>query len=62
MQTLEARSSGGGSDAADVTVAGIPVLDDFGTEGDKFHTRGEYADIPSLARSAKRIAIVVSEL
>ncbi|MCQ2412100.1 MAG: M20/M25/M40 family metallo-hydrolase [Sphaerochaetaceae bacterium] len=62
MQTLRTKSSGGGSDAADVSSYGIPVIDDFGTEGDKFHTRDEYADIPSLARAAKRIAVVVSEL
>ena len=53
MEALEPYKGTGGSDAADVTVYGIPCLDNFGTTGAGVHSIHEYADIPSLAQSAK---------
>lgn len=58
LPTLTARQSLGGSDAAEVTCAGIPCVDSIGVAGDKIHTREEYAVIGSLAEAAKRIAAV----
>ncbi len=56
---LEARLSLGGSDAADVTHAGIPCIDSIGVTGDFIHTPKEFAYLNSLNESAKRIASVV---
>ncbi len=49
----------GGSDAADVTEAGIPCLDSLGVEGFKFHSPEEYALTDSLRASAQRLAAAV---
>lgn len=59
MPTLIDRLSTGGSDAAEVTEYGIPCVDSVGVLGDYVHTRDEYAEIPSLAQAAKRIAAVI---
>ena len=48
----------GGSDAAEITEAGIPCLDSFGTKGGDIHSPGEYGLIDSLPEAAKRIAAV----
>ena len=56
---LEDRLSLGGSDAADVTHAGIPCIDSIGVTGDFIHTPNEFAYLDSLSESAKRIASVV---
>ncbi len=58
LPTLEARQSLGGSDAAAVTVAGIPCVDSIGVAGDFIHTPNEYATLSSLPEAAKRIAAV----
>ncbi len=55
-----ARGSLGGSDAAEVTVAGIPCVDSIGVAGDKIHTHDEYGRLSSLAEAAKRIATACS--
>lgn len=52
------RTSLGGSDAADATCAKIPCVDSIAVEGDFIHTVNEYALIPSLAQSAKRLACI----
>jgi len=52
----------GGSDAADVTAYGIPCVDSIGVTGFQIHTPGEWAELASLARAAKRIAAVAEEL
>lgn len=52
----------GGSDAADVTAAGIPCVDSIGVGGGSIHSPDEYAYLASLAESAKRIAAVVAEV
>lgn len=59
MPVLPAASSTGGSDAADVTAAGIPCIDSIGVRGDRIHSRDEFAYIASLAEAAKRMAAVI---
>lgn len=49
----------GGSDAAEVTAAGIPCVDNMGAAGDRIHSTDEYAYLASLKENAKRIAAVV---
>ncbi len=58
MPVLTARSTGGGSDAAYTTQCGIPTLDSLGVEFGNMHSKDEYALIPSLKESAKRIAAI----
>ena len=48
----------GGSDAADVTAAGIPCVDSIGAGGGGIYSPDEYAYLASLAESAKRIAAI----
>jgi len=55
MAPLAAAKRIGGSDAADVTAAGIPCLDSLGVRGENIHSANEFAYIESLAQSAKRI-------
>lgn len=52
----------GGSDAADVTVYGIPCVDSIGVEGSGIHTKDEYGILSSLSRSAKRLAAIAVSL
>jgi len=52
----------GGSDAADTTDFGIPTLDSLGVEGGSIHSVHEYAEIPSLAESARRAAVVAMKI
>lgn len=59
---VERGASNGGSDAADVTVYGIPCVDCMGVEGGGIHTLDEYALLASLAASAKEMAAIVSSL
>ncbi len=49
----------GGSDAADMTAAGIPTLDSIGVCGDDIHTLNERAPLTALAESAKKMASIV---
>ncbi len=62
MQTLEGVARMGGSDAADMTVAGIPAIDNLGTWGELIHSPGEYGILRSLAESAKILAIVAANI
>ena len=48
----------GGSDAANVSVSGIPAVDGLGVIGGNIHTVDEYAEISSLELQAKRIALI----
>ena len=59
LPRLGAGKSKGGSDAADVTVYGIPCIDSIGVKGGNIHAPGEYAYLDSLAQSAKRVASAV---
>ena len=56
LPVLTPCTRNGGSDAADVTEAGIPCIDSLGIEGADFHAPGEFAYIESLRTAAKRIA------
>lgn len=58
---VEIGSGSGGSDAADVTQAGIPCIDCIGVKGDFIHSVNEYAYLDSLKASAKRIAAIIAE-
>ena len=53
LPAVERAKSNGGSDAADVTVYGIPCVDCVGVQGGGYHTLNEYAYLSSLAVSAK---------
>ena len=59
MERLEPIKKNGGSDAAQVTTAGIPCLDDLGVLGGKVHSPDEYAVKESLKESAKRLASII---
>ena len=59
LSTLEPYQAVGGSDAAQVTMAGIPCLDNLGVVGDNIHNQGEYAEIYSLNEYAKRLASII---
>ena len=48
----------GGSDAAYVTEAGIPCVDNMAATGGEIHSPDEFADIESLREMTKRIAAV----
>ncbi len=62
MPILYAAMSKGGSDAADMSAAGLPTVDSIGVTGEKIHSPEERAELASLAACAKRIAIVAMEL
>lgn len=60
LPTLTALKSKGGSDAAYVTQAGIPCIDNVGVYGEFLHSINEYSFLDSLAQSAKRMAVVAA--
>ena len=59
LTELTPREASGGSDAAYVTERGIPCVDSIAVSGGPIHTIYEYADIDSVAETAKRIASVI---
>ena len=62
LSRLLPRSTGGGSDAAYTTQCGIPTLDSLGVQCGNIHSKDEYAVIPSLKESAKRLAAICAYL
>jgi len=62
MPTLAPKQRYSGSDAADVTAAGIPCLDSMGPSGGGVHSKNEFAWLKSLSEAAKRVALVVSRI
>ncbi len=58
LPCLKGNMLRGGSDGADVTAYGIPCMDSQGVVGDGTHSIEEYAELDSLADSAKRIAAI----
>ena len=62
LPELPMGKSNGGSDAADVTMAGVPCIDSIGAEGGEIHSLNEIAYLTSLAESAKRFAVVALQL
>lgn len=59
LSRLTPAMSAGGSDAADVTVYGIPCIDSIGVRGKYIHSPDEVAYLDSLAESAKRVASAI---
>jgi glutamate carboxypeptidase len=59
LSELEIGQRTGGSDAADVTLFGIPCMDSIGAGGDRGHSPEERGYIDSLYESAKRVAAIV---
>lgn len=62
MEALAFNKGTGGSDAADVTVYGIPCIDNLGVSGAGIHSIHESAHIPSLVQSAKWLAAAALHL
>ena len=62
LETITVAKGNGGSDAAEVTQAGIPCIDSFGTKGGLIHSPEEYGLLSSLPETAKRIAAVCAEI
>lgn len=58
LPVLTARPCLSGSDAAYITLAEIPCVDNLGVDGGNIHSVKEYAYLDSLAASAKRLASV----
>ncbi len=59
FSTFKAGSRRGGSDAADITLKGIPVVDKLGPVGEGIHTINEYAYLGSLSERAQRLATFI---
>ena len=62
LTKLEPYQALGGSDAAQVTNAGIPCLDNLGAIGGNIHSPNEYAIKVSLKEYAKRLAVIVTDI
>lgn len=60
IQTMKGAIRKGGSDAAEITAAGIPCIDSVGVSGGGIHSNREFANIDSLKFSAKRIVSIIS--
>ena len=58
IATLDPIKKKGGSDAAQVTMAGIPCLDCLGVRGGAIHSPNEFGIKESLKQSAKRLAVI----
>ena len=50
----------GGSDAAYVTLAGVPTVDSLGVLGGSLHSDNEYMETDTFAVTAKRLAAIIS--
>ena len=59
LDEREWTKSPGGSDAAYITQAGVPCVDNIGVAGKDGHSVRERALLSSLADSAKRMAAVI---
>lgn len=62
FQHMGAKSLGGGSDAAYLTLAGIPAICSFGVQGQWNHTDKEYALVDSLFERSKLIGTIILNL
>ena len=62
LEELKEKVTFGGSDAADYTHFGIPVLDQLGIICEGAHTINERVDLKSLPYCAKRVAAIVMNL
>jgi len=62
MDGMIGKGARGGSDAAYVTRAGVPCVDNLGIEGGGIHSVKEHARMRSLAKSACRMVTVICEI
>ena len=62
MPTLVDEDRYGGSDAAYVTIAGIPCIENMGVKGAHQHSPQEFAYLDSLPETVKRITVAVCNL
>ncbi len=62
LKRLGKTFSGGGSDAADMTAFDIPTVDGLGVYGSKIHSVDEYAQIPSLCQTVKRLCAIAVKI
>ena len=60
FEPLKEKVTFGGSDAADLTAFGVPVLDQLGVLCEGAHTINERIDLNSLPYCAKRIAAIAA--
>ena len=61
FEAFDAQGKKGGSDAADVTVAGIPCVDNLGAKGGGIHSTKEYALLSSLDTGVKKLATIINK-
>ena len=59
VDTLAPVAMGGGSDAADVTAAGIPCLDGMGPQGGGVHSLKEFAILSSMAEATRQLTTIL---
>lgn len=59
LESLTASKKTGGSDASDVSAAGIPCLDNLGIRGGRSHSENEFAYHTALVPCAKQLAAIV---
>lgn len=59
LPILAPRVCVSGSDAAYITEAGVPCVDNLGTEGGNIHSVREFVRLGSLSEAAKRVASVI---
>ena len=62
LEEIKAIESFGGSDAAYITLADIPVIDSIGVIGDNVHSKDEYIDLDRFSLATKRIAVSISHI
>lgn len=62
IKGLSPTSRTGGSDAAQVTMAGIPCLDSMGVVGGGVHTLDEFSNKESLRYGAKRLSVIIKSI
>lgn len=61
FSTLKGSKRRGGSDAAEVTMSGIPTVDNLSVVGGDFHTADEFAYVDTLLERAKRIGAIICD-
>lgn len=62
LPPIHGRSTGGGSDSAYLTMAGVPTLCALGVRGEFNHTVREYAVVESLFEKAKMLLTFLTQL
>ena len=60
LEEVKATFSFGGSDAAYITLAGIPVIDSIGSNGNRLHSPDEYIRLDKFSLSTKRVAAIIA--